>query len=79
MRTGTTRSSTASTGPISAVTGSGSASVTQKTTIIARMAAIRWAGAGSGNGARSSARNTIGPRKRPIVRRRALNASSAGE
>jgi hypothetical protein len=39
VRTGTTRISTARTGPSSAVTGSGSASVIQSTTIIARIAA----------------------------------------
>ena len=79
VRAGATRSTTASTGPISAVTASGSASVIQRTTIIARMAASRWAGAASGSGAAISATSSAGPRNNPTVRRRRLNCSSAGE
>jgi len=63
----------------SAVTGNGSASVTQNTTIIARIAARRCAGAGTGSGASRSAIRTQGPSHSPIARRRALNCSSAGE
>ncbi len=78
-RTGATRSTMASTGPSIAVTASGSASVTQKTIIIARMPARRCAGAGIGSGAAISATRSSGPRNRPMVRRRWLNCSSAGE
>ena len=77
---GATPSSTTSVGPTSAVTDSGSASVIQKTTMRARIAARRWAGGGSAGAgsARISAKST-GPMRRPAVRRRRLKCSSAGE
>ncbi len=78
-RTGAIPSTTAITGPMSAVTGSGSASVTQNTMTIARMAARRCAPAGRGIGANSNATKIKGPAIRPTVRRCALNRSSAGE
>ena len=78
-RAGATPRMIARTGPMSAVTASGSASVTQKTTIIARIPARRCAGSPTGSGATSSAMSTAGPRNSPIVRLRRLKSSSAGE
>ena len=79
-RTGATPSSTASVGPTSAVTGSGSASVIQSVIMHARIAASRCAGAGRpGIGQSSSATKISGATTSPIVRRRRLNCSSAGE
>ena len=53
VRAGATPSTMASTGPTSAVTASGSASDIHSTTIIARTAPSRCAGAGIGSGATS--------------------------
>jgi hypothetical protein len=78
-RTAAMPNNTARTGPISAVTASGSASVTQKTMTIPRIAASRCAGCGTGSGAMNRTRKTSGPRTSPMFRRRALNRSSAGE
>jgi hypothetical protein len=69
----------ASTGPMSAVTASGSASVIHRMTIIKRIAARRWAGAGMGIGRSKRAMSTSGPPIMPTPRRRRLNSSSAGE
>jgi hypothetical protein len=66
VRTGTMRRITASTGPSMAVTASGSASVTQNTTIMASTPASLWAGAGIGSGAAIRATSSSGPRYSPI-------------
>ena len=54
-RVGDLRSTTASTGPRMAVAAIGSASLTQSTTTMPRMAAMRCAGVASGSGASQSA------------------------
>ncbi len=78
-RASATRSTTARTGPSTAVAAMGSASETQSTTTRPMMAAMRWAGLSSGSGASQIAAITAGARNRPTVRRRRLNRSSAGE
>ncbi len=70
---GATPSNTASVGPTSAVTGSGSASVIQSTIISDSVAARRCAGTGMADGAASTARNTSGPAMRPVTARTRLN------
>ena len=61
-----------------AVTASGSASVTHRTTTIARMPAIVCAGLVKGSGSSGRASRSAGPSTRPTARRLALNSSSAG-
>ena len=78
-RAGATCRMIANTGPISAVTASGSASVIHRITIISRIAARRCAGAAMGIGAASRISSATGPPIMPTVLRRRLNSSSAGE
>src|SRR5262245_57242785 len=67
---GATSSTTQADAPSSAVTGSGSASVTHSTTTVAMTAARRWAsGESPGSGRTTSARKTAGARKNPTARR----------
>jgi hypothetical protein len=61
------------------VTASGSASVTQNTTIIARTPASLWAASGTGQRQCDQRDEQERSEERPIVRRRLLNCSSAGE
>jgi hypothetical protein len=79
LRAGATWRITASTGPRSAVTAIGSASVIQRTPISASTAARRCAAGTSGSGATSITANTTGASTSPAVRRRRLNNSSLGE
>ena len=75
-----TPTSTASAGPSTAVTGIGTASVIHHVSTQASTAANRCAAGDSDPAGSSSAiRNSPGPRKRPIVRRRRSNRSSPGE
>ena len=67
VRAGATCRTIARTGPMSAVTASGSASVTQSTTIMARMAPSRCAGAGMPIGMASSTSSSTGPANKPKV------------
>ena len=76
---GVASSSAQSVTPSRAVTGMGIASVTHQTITKARIAASRcWFGSRS-NGISSIAASTIGPRNRPIVRRRRSKRCSASE
>ena len=76
--TGATCSSTASAGPSSAVTGSGSASVIQKTMTSPMTAASRCpSGDSDANGQASTRRNTSGPATTPVLRRDSSNRVSA--
>ncbi len=78
--TGATPSRTASVGPRSAVTDSGSASVIQSTIIKQSTAASLCAATGSvGAGHRMMTRKRNGPAMSPKVRRCRLKRSSAGE
>ena len=61
------------------MTGIGIASVTHQTTTKARIAASRCWLPSRSNGISSMTANTIGPRNRPIVRRRRSKRSSAGD
>ena len=70
----------ASAGPISAVTASGTASVTQNTMTRAMTAASRWpSGVSDSKGHARTSRNASGPTTRPIFRRFSSNAASAAD
>jgi hypothetical protein len=76
---GVASSSAHSTTPSSAVTGIGTASVSHQTITKARIAASRCWLPSRSNGISSIAASTIGPRKRPTVRRRRSKRASAGD
>src|SRR5574338_1470441 len=79
VRTGATPRSTATIGPTSAVTGSGSASVTHSTIIATSVAASLCAARGRPDGHASTNAKASGATRSPTTWRRRLNSSSAGE